>query len=253
MGKKVVSYLSWFVFCLLTSVNVPSHAQTIKVVTEYLAPYQVKNKDGSLGGYGTEVVNRLFELTNKTPNIHILPWARAYRIALSEPNVLVYSMARTHAREHLFSWVGTLKTQRFYMWGLPHKFPHSLTSIEQAKQYRISVSKDYDSAHYLKEKNFPYLYFTTRDTQNAGMLLKERADIILSSESVLATIIQEQSYPLSQFKKLIEVKELNTDLSIAFSNNSDKKLVNCFKMAFNSLIDTGELAKMKLKWGIVDE
>jgi hypothetical protein len=116
-------------------------------------------------------------------------------------------MARTIGREQLFSWVGTLKAQRFYMWGLTNKFPQMLTSIEQAKQYRISGTKDYisgtkdyDSAHYLQEKNFPYLFFTTRNTQNVGMLLKEPVDIILSSVFVLSKIIEEISYSSSLFK-----------------------------------------------------
>jgi hypothetical protein len=52
---------------------------------------------------------------------------------------------------------------------------------------------------------------------------------------------------------LIEVKELNTNLSIAFSKNSNEKLVNRFKMAFKYLEETGELVNMKLKWGIIDE
>jgi len=242
----------WVLVCYLCFA-VSVYGQTITVVTEYLAPYQIKNEDGSLGGFGTEVVNRLFELTNETPKTHVLPWARAYRMALNEPNVLIYSIARTPVREELFTWIGTLKTQRFFMWGLPHKFPKTLTSIEQAKQYRISVSKDYDSAIFLQQRNFPYLSFTTRDTQNVGMLIKERVDIILSSSSVLSQIINKQSYSPSNFKKLLEVKELNSHLSVAFSRNSDKKLVNRFKVAFKYLTETGELQKIKQKWGIIDE
>lgn len=199
------------------------------------------------------MINRLFELTNETQKTHVLPWARAYRMALNEPNTLIYSIARTHAREKLFNWIGSLKSQRFYMWGLSQHFPQPLTNMEQAKPYRIAVSKDYDSASFLEEKHFPHLFFTTRDTQNAGMLLKERVDIILSSEPVLATIAKNQLFSLGKLKKLIEIQKLNNSLSIAFSKNSDEKLVNRFKMAFKYLQDTGELANIKRKWEIVDE
>jgi len=226
---------------------------TITVVTEYLAPFQVKNDDGSLGGYGTEVVQRLFELTNNTSKEYVFPWARAYRMALNEPNVLIYSMTRTPSREKLFHWVGSLKAQRFYMWGLSDKFAHGLTSIDQAKQYRISVTKDYDTALFLQERSFPNLFLTTRDSQNVGMLLKKRVDIILSRQYGLSQIAKEKSYPLSKFKKLIEVTALNSNLSIAFSKKSDTKLVNSFKTAFKYLKDTGELRKIKQKWGIFDE
>ena len=38
-----------------------SQAESVRVVTEYLAPYQIENSDGSLGGFMTEVVTEMFK------------------------------------------------------------------------------------------------------------------------------------------------------------------------------------------------
>ena len=38
--------------------------------------------------------------------IRLYPWARAYDMALKEPNVLIFLIARTSARETQFKWAG---------------------------------------------------------------------------------------------------------------------------------------------------
>lgn len=251
MFKQRIILVTWVIILQgFFSANVKS--ATVTVVTEYLAPFQVKKEDGTLGGYSTEVVNKLFELVNMESTIHVLPWARAYRMALNEPNVMIYSIAKTYDREPLFQWVGSLKPQRFYFWGLKDKFPQGLKLLEDAKKYRISVSKDYDSALLLQKYHFPHLFLTTQDNQNIGMLLKNRVEAIVATESVLRSIAVAKNYDFEKFKKLIEIPELNNDLNIAFSEKSDKQLVNRFKVAYKYLKDTGELAKIQQKWAITN-
>ena len=63
-------------------------ADIVKVVTEYLPPFQIRMIDGSLSGYGTEVIAELFKITGDTPDVQVLPWARAYANARKKPNVL---------------------------------------------------------------------------------------------------------------------------------------------------------------------
>lgn len=102
-------------FLFMTPSYIIANEKPLKIVTEYLKPYQIKNEDGSLGGYGTDIVQALLTLTNKKADIAVLPWARAYRMALNEPNVLIFSIARTPHRENLFQWIGTIKSHQIYM------------------------------------------------------------------------------------------------------------------------------------------
>ena len=225
-------------------------AKPITVVTEYLPPFQIKKEDGSLSGYSTAVVNRLFELTDLRSTVHVLPWARAFLMAKKEPNVLIYSMIRTKERESQFQWVGNLQTQHFHLWGLKKNFSQPLTSLEEAKAYRISTSKGYSADYFLKVNGFTNVSLTSRDTQNVGMLFKERVDIISGPALFLKYMVADLGYDATQLQRLHEVKELNKDMSIAFSKDTDPKLVRRFKVAFNYLEKTGELAKIKRQWGI---
>lgn len=246
MLSKILKYLA-ILFCCYCSSLV---AKPITVVTEYLPPFQIKKEDGSLGGYSTAVVNRLFELTDLRSRVYVLPWARAFLMAKKEPNVLIYSMIRTTERESQFQWVGNLQTQHFHLWGLKKKFEQPLASLEEAKAYRISTSKGYSSAYFLKENGFANVLLTARDTQNVGMLFKERVDIISGPALLLKYMVSELGYDPSQLQRLHEVKALNKDMSIAFSKETDPKLVRRFKVAFNYLEKTGELDKIKRQWGI---
>lgn len=227
-------------------------AKSITVVTEFIPPYQTKNADGSVGGYATQVVKRLFELTDKQHQIIPLPWARAYLMAQKEPNVMIYSMIRTAEREAKFQWIGNLQTQRFYMWGLKKKFDSSFDNISQAKQYRVATSKGYSTEHYLAENGFENVVFTARNTQNVGLLFKERVDIVFSSEVLLHNRIKELGYAKDDVRKLFEVVPLNRELCVALSKQSNPHLVLRFQVAFNYLERTGELEKIKRQWGIIE-
>ena len=90
MYKSYITTLTAITFLLLASFCAQS--KEIKVVTELLEPYQIKKPDGSLGGFSTDVVDALFEITKDLAEIKIMPWARAYEIALSKPNILIYSI-----------------------------------------------------------------------------------------------------------------------------------------------------------------
>ncbi|MCG7533008.1 transporter substrate-binding domain-containing protein [Psychrobium sp. MM17-31] len=227
-------------------------AKPLTVVTEIIPPYQTKNEDGSVGGYATQVVRRLFQLTGQQPDIIPLPWGRAYLMAQKEPNVLIYSMIRTVAREEQFQWIGNLHTQRFYMWGLKKNFDKPFSDLSQAKPYRIATSKGYGAAYLLAENNFDNVLHTARNDQNVGMLFKERVDIIFSSEVLLYNRIKKLGYSNEDVRRLYEVAPLSRELSIAFSRESNPHLVLRFQVAFNYLERTGELEKIRRQWDIIE-
>ena len=76
-------------------------AQTVQVVTE--TTLFVFMQDGKIAGPATEVVKKTLQLAGINDyRLNIYPWARAYDMALNEPNVLIYLVARTPERETRF-------------------------------------------------------------------------------------------------------------------------------------------------------
>ncbi|MCJ8321436.1 MAG: ABC transporter substrate-binding protein [Colwellia sp.] len=228
-------------------------ADIVKVVTEYLPPFQIKMIDGSLGGYGTEVIAELFKLSGDTADVQVLPWARAYGIARKQPNVLIYSIAHTKDRDALFHWVGSLKYERFYFWGLKSRYKQVDDSFESLKELLIASANDYNTEQYLIDNGFKNTYKVVKSSHSLLMLEKGRVDILLSNELVLKSLSESIGSDFSQLKKLQEAKDLQNNLSIAFSLNSSPELIQRFKIAYRELLTSGKLAEIKRKWSIVDD
>ena len=226
--------------------------RTVKVVTEYLAPYQIKNDDGSLGGFSTDVINALFDQTQDQANIHVLPWARAYEMARTEPNVMIYSIAHTSARSAQFQWVGSLKKERLYFWGLKSRFSAPVDDYNTLKHMKVAASRYSNVAEFLENETFKNIYHLIKEDQNMLMLYRQRVDLIVATELTLITRAKKLGLDFDKIIKLKEVSELNNDLCIAFNLQSSPELVQQYKEAFTKLATSGALQKLKDKWQITD-
>jgi polar amino acid transport system substrate-binding protein len=226
------------------------HAKEIKVVTEYLTPYQVKNADGSLGGYSTEVINALFKQANITPNFLVMPWVRAYEIAKSEKNVMIFSIAHTKSRNDLFHWIGCLTNEKLYFWGLKNKFHSSIELEALLKGYSVTASRNSNISQYLSDANFFNIYYITVEDQSMKMLFSNRIDLLIDTEINAKYRATSLGLDFSKMQKVIEINKLNYDLSIAMNANSDPQLVKEFQLAYSVIKAQGIIEALKKKWSI---
>ncbi|MFP4364645.1 MAG: substrate-binding periplasmic protein [Spirochaetia bacterium] len=76
--------------------------------TEEFPPYQY-TENGQLKGMFIDLAEAIFEYTGSSltrDDITVVPWARGYNLVQERPNVVLFGMGRTEAREDLFQWVG---------------------------------------------------------------------------------------------------------------------------------------------------
>jgi polar amino acid transport system substrate-binding protein len=238
---------------LFTIPSFLTKAEKIKVVTEFLPPFQIKMEDGSVGGYATEVISELFKLTGDTPDVQVLPWARAYKTAKNTSTVLIYSIAHTSERDALFHWVGSLKFERFYFWGLRSEDYQSDETLTPLKNMLIASANDYNTEQYLKDNGFKNIYKVVKSEHGLLMLEKKRVDIILSNELVLRSLSDSIGFDFSKLKRLEEAQGLQNNLSIAFSLSTPSTVVQRFKLAYSQLLTSGKLVEIKKKWMIIDD
>lgn len=244
--KNYLATLTASTFLLLVSFGCQS--KEIKVVTEFLEPYQIKNSDGTLGGFSTDVIKALFEITKDLAVIEVMPWARAYEIALHQPNTLIYSIAHTKIREKKFHWIGALKEERLYFWGLKKHYTKKDYEVLALKNYKIAVSRNSNSAQYLLAQEFSNIYQLANERQNMNMLFVDRVDLILATQITIETRAKSLGYDFTELQRLNEVAALNNKLSIAFSMGTPAVRVKQYQIAFQQLVDNGKLAKLKAKW-----
>jgi polar amino acid transport system substrate-binding protein len=238
----------WLILFLL--LNVSSSIAKQLVVTEILPPYQFYQENNVLSGFSVEVLEALFKITNDDTDLKVLPWARAYRTALNQPNTLIFSLSRTLSREKLFIWGGKLTTDDVYAWGLKDNFKTPTTHLEQLRKHKIAIANSTSTYQYFKQKKYPYIYEIVTQDQGLKMLLLNRVDIITGSKNTLKARAKKLNLDFSLLKIIIPITPVNLDLYFAFSLNSDAHIVRKYKEAYEKIIKNGTLAKLKKKWDV---
>ena len=102
-------------FLIVTSVVLISGqsvlCKELTVLTENLPPLNYV-ENGMLVGPSVEIVKEIQRRVGSDEQIQVYPWARAYKMALADENVILFGMTYTKVREDKFKWVGPLATKR---------------------------------------------------------------------------------------------------------------------------------------------
>ncbi|WP_440874754.1 substrate-binding periplasmic protein [Thalassotalea sp. PLHSN55] len=255
-NKNSMRFFHHLVLVMLFAISLNSHSAAnqptdhIRVVTETLPPYQIQHANGQIDGYATDVIKALFMLTQDNYQIKVLPWARAYEMASSGNNTLIYSMTRTVERENKFHWIGALDKSQFSFWSLPHQeMPENLT-LNHLKNIPIACARNYVAEQFLIKQNFTEIHSVNKEFQSIKMLKSNRVKLVLSNRVIFNNYANDLGYQSSDFKTVLTVPELSSYLYIAASKNSDPAFINKYRQAFLQLAQSGQLASIKRKWNI---
>ena len=127
--------------------------EPLRVVTELSPPHQTL-VNGEVSGISTELVRAVLAEAGVSAQIELYPWARAFRIARSRPNILIYNVARNAEREQQFRWIGTVAAYQLGFVSLSHRSDIKISSVADAKQYTVAVQRDDLSANFLINNGF---------------------------------------------------------------------------------------------------
>lgn len=155
---------------------------SVVLLTENFPPYNMaingKNfaQEDNIDGIAADVVREMFKRAGVKYNLTLrFPWDRIYKLALEKPGYGVFVTARLPEREQLFKWVGPIGPDD---WVLLAKADSSinLTSLDEAKQYRIGAYKGDAISEYLTDKGVEHST-SLRDQENARKLVAGQIDL----------------------------------------------------------------------------
>jgi polar amino acid transport system substrate-binding protein len=224
-------------------------AETLQVVTEEYPPYNYL-KDGKVEGVGTEVVEEVLQEAGMNYRISVWPWARALRMAETEPNVLIYCISRTPKRESLYTWIGVIAPIRFYIYALSRRdeIPE-LSELEQARKYRVATVNQDALDQYLTEQNFPYIDKANTNDANLKRLVMGRVDLWPMSEYTANYLLKMNGQDAAILKKVFELKGFaGGDQYMAVSNLTDKSIVEKLQSALQKIKEDGRYQKILSKY-----
>lgn len=165
-----------------------STAQTpMMVVTEDLWPFNYL-EDNEIKGSATLLVKRILKQSHTDYTLSILPWARSYQLALTEPNVLIYTINKTPTRENQFHWIAELPINvesNFYA------LRSNLPTTEKLTQLRIATLIDSVNDDFLTQNNYSRITRVSHIKQTVVMLSKQRVDLVISSEEAILQALKQ--------------------------------------------------------------
>jgi polar amino acid transport system substrate-binding protein len=142
-------------------------------------------KDGKASGLASEVVQEIQQRLHSEAPIEVVPWARGYRYATTEPNVGLFATTRTPERELLFKWVGPISATvgQLYV----RRGGQGLKSLDDARHVkRILVPREWYLHQILREMGFSNLEPVATPADALRMLSAGRGDAAALDDVTIA-------------------------------------------------------------------
>ncbi len=238
--------LIWALTVILLLPSSATHAGgKLRILTEDYPPFGYY-ENGHFTGLGVEIVTAMARYLREDLDIEVLPWKRAYRMALAEPNVALFAMTRLKERENLFQWVGPLITTTEYLWA--HKnSARTVKSLEGAKKVSsILVQSGGASELRMKGLGFTNLTRVPNIQQQIQLLIRRRGDLINVVDITVFYQLRKMGLPANEIVPIVSTGK--AQLYLAFSNNTDILIVNKWQRALQAITDTGQYEKIVRKY-----
>jgi polar amino acid transport system substrate-binding protein len=165
-------------------------AAPVHLVTEVFPPYQQQSGD-ELHGWSVDIVRQILQAAKLPYQIDVMPWARAYKTAGSEPDTLIFSLLRTEDRESQFAWVAPLCPMRISFYTGANRTDVKADNINAALKYVVGVENGQANYRYLREQGFREsrnLVVVGHNHQLQQMLELGRIDLMLVSDVYVAQL-----------------------------------------------------------------
>ena len=220
-----------------------SQAQGIQVVTEDTSYSYLEN--GRVAGPASAVVEATLQRAGLKDYSHALyPWARAYDMALQQPDVLIYLIARTEAREPLFKWVGEVTRIDYHLYRLRARQDIQVRTLEDAQQYSIGVLRDDVRQKYLRTQGFSKLVVSAHNRDNFQKLLNEQIDLVPMPAGDVAMLCQDARIDCTRLEPIYTLDAISMGLYLAYSLATGDETVTRTRAAFDSLKAEGQVSRL---------
>mgnify|MGYP001028576155 CR=1 FL=1 len=215
------------------------HSETkLNVVTESWPPYNFRDINGNITGIATEKVKQVLEHADIPYKIKLLPWARAYHIALHEPYTLIFTIYRTHKREKLFQWICPLfNTPALSFFALASRTDIVINQLPDSMNYTIGITRGEYSEELLRGLGFyenGRVDVSANDDINLKQLLSGRIDLLIDSDSAIKERLKKLELNASFLKPIYPiVKSGDAQTCMALSLATPKEIAQRIRMSLN--------------------
>ncbi|MGV7223294.1 MAG: substrate-binding periplasmic protein [Nitrospinales bacterium] len=220
-------------------------AGELTILTENLPPLNYI-ENGTLVGPTVEMVQEIQRRIGSNEIIQVYPWARAYKMALEEENIILFGMTRTEEREDQFYWIGPIARKRD-IFAAKKDSGIRINNLEDAKKVsHIGTLRDDIKEIFLKKHGFTNLVPTHDDQRNAKKLVLGRIDLWATKSPGLKTICRLAGINYHEIEEVYSMRE--STISIAVSKKTSGKIVKKWTTAFTEMLADGTILQIQKNW-----
>ncbi|HXV30908.1 MAG TPA: transporter substrate-binding domain-containing protein [Sinorhizobium sp.] len=174
------------ILAFFLSLSSAAHAETIQFLTEEYPPYNFSTDKGASGA-SVDQVTLIMKAIGLPYEIEVLPWARAFALAESQPFHCVFTTGHDAERNKKFKWIEPLLVDHMIMVRSKDS-DVAPRSLEEAKQFVVGTQREDFSATYLKEHGFQRIDYAANLDSTLKKLLAGRVDLLMTSEKTFETM-----------------------------------------------------------------
>jgi len=203
------------------------------------------SRAGKAAGLATDIVEEIMRRTGIAAPIEVVPWARAYKLATTGPNVGLFATTRTEEREKLFKWVGPISatTAHFYS----RKGAPIYDTLEQARRAeRILIPREWYLQQMLRGLGFTNIHGVATPVEAVKMLAAGRATVMALDDVTLADTLNATGVSAADIQSGGTITQAIQ--YIAFSRDTPDELVQLFQRTLDTMKADGTYDRIYTKW-----
>ncbi|MDH3839248.1 MAG: ABC transporter substrate-binding protein [Desulfobacteraceae bacterium] len=213
----------------------------LKILTEEYPPVTFK-KDGKVTGFVTDIVRKIIVRQNIPDNIRLTTWENAYNLALSNPNVVLFSIERTPDRESLFQWVGPVGKNNAIFYTKKGS-GIKINSLEDARKIpAIATTTNWFTEQYLKSKEFTNLISSPLPETAVKQLMNGEVQLSIFTDITVPEIVKTAGYSMDDLEPVFTVS--STYFYIAMSLGTPLEMVEKWQSGLDDLKADGTFEKI---------
>lgn len=244
--------IGFFLLLVVSSYAVAS-SNHVYFLSEITPPYYWIDDNGEAQGVNVDLANALKPLLPFTSSLAHMPWARAYQETYEKPNLVLLSLLKTPKREEKFAWLFAVNHMQAELIRLKQKNDAHVSSLEEAKNYRIGSIRGYGTATFLQQEGFEEnknLALVAEPALLWKLLYMERIDFALTNFETSKYEIVDAGFNPEDVTSEYVIEALGADLYVATGLKTEQEKVTALKKALSTLQTNGEYARILKKWGL---
>lgn len=244
-GAIMKTEIRWIqsVFALLVAlIGTSAQATTLRLTTEASPPFNMLEGD-KIVGRSTDQVTEMMARAKVAVTMELLPWARAYNMALKEADTCVFTTTRTPEREALFKWIGPVGAAEWILYGNAER-NLKLQNIEEARSLLIGTYNGDARDEYFRSRGFR-VESVSDDLSNPRKLLLNRIDLWAASLVRGALLISQNGWT----DKIVPVLSFHkVDLYLACNPSVPTLLIDRLNAVLEGMVRDGTTRALEKKY-----